>query len=327
MTTAPTERESLPCPEPGVYPDVSTEEYHAWQAASKSVLWKIRQSPLHAYRALVEQDPQTKSMLEGEALHCNIFEPAEFDNRFRCMGNCEVKLKSGARMGDACGNQAIGLNGDGVWACGKKGHDGDPDKLPAEISYLSPIQWSAIPRMYDAVFSHPYAADMLSGRGQNEISVVWNDPRTGVRCKARIDRAAAYNGGIAVVDLKTARDADPWKFRRDALKLGYHVQAAHYLAGSEHTYRLKGKQPPSREFYFIVVESSPDVILGDQHWYRVEVLQADDDFIEQGMAERDRLLDIYAECMDSGHWPYRKPVIRKLSIDNDTNAQEIPDAA
>ncbi len=50
------------------------------------------------------------------------------------------------------------------------------------------------------------------GKGMNEVSIVWVDEQTGLKCKARLDRLTVYRGYPFVLDLKTSKDASPSPF-------------------------------------------------------------------------------------------------------------------
>jgi hypothetical protein len=76
-----------------------------------------------------------------------------------------------------------------------------------------------------AVRRHPVAARLLA-EGQPELSLHWTHERTGLLCKARID----WWRGV-MVELKTCRDPSPAIFASAFVRLGYHVQAAHYQSG------------------------------------------------------------------------------------------------
>jgi len=70
-----------------------------------------------------------------------------------------------------------------------------------------------------------HSSKFLWTSGQPEVTMIWTDPETGIRCKGRTDWFDSERYLIA--DLKTTEDLS----RFDIGKFGYHVQAAFYLWG------------------------------------------------------------------------------------------------
>jgi hypothetical protein len=79
--------------------------------------------------------------------------------------------------------------------------------------------------------------------GMSELTIVWNDERSGLLCKARVDY---YKPGH-ITDLKTAADASA--FERAIANYDYDIQGAFYLDGA----RAAGLE--AREFRLCAVES------------------------------------------------------------------------
>ncbi|MGI0149428.1 MAG: PD-(D/E)XK nuclease-like domain-containing protein, partial [Thermoplasmata archaeon] len=148
--------------------------------------------------------------------------------------------------------------------------------------------------MARAVLSHEKAGPYFSGVGQNEISIVWDDKETGVRCKARIDRVAPMDEWPIVGDLKTDKDASPWAWGRTVVKCGYHIAAAHYLAGLEARVPIPAGSP-FRRFVHFVVESEPP--------HCVALYELDDQALEDAAVKRRRYLRLWKACTESGIWP------------------------
>lgn len=70
--------------EPGVYFDISNEDYHAGPGISKSQLDDIAISPaIYQWRRHAPVDAEKTAALDlGTALHCLLLEPDEFSKRF-----------------------------------------------------------------------------------------------------------------------------------------------------------------------------------------------------------------------------------------------------
>ena len=79
---------------------------------------------------------------------------------------------------------------------------------------------------------------------QKQVSIVWNEPNTGVLCKARLDML-----GSTIDDLKTAQDASQSEFAYAIGKYLYFVQAGAY------TQAMKILTGVEYDWRFIVVET------------------------------------------------------------------------
>jgi hypothetical protein len=67
-------------------------------------------------------------------------------------------------------------------------------------------------------------------KGTAESTLVWNDKRTGILCKARVDWISADH---VIVDLKGTKNSSEWSFGNECHKQLYHAQAAFYADGYE----------------------------------------------------------------------------------------------
>lgn len=148
----------------------------------------------------------------------------------------------------------------------------------------------------DAVAAHPIAGALLDGPA--ERSAVWTDPQTGVTCKARFDQKP--NGIDTITDLKTTTDASATAFTRSIYRFGYYIQGAHYLSGAQ-TLELD-----ARFFTIIAVEKEPP--------WGVAVYHLRDDAIQAGADELRPLLETYARCEVTGHWPAYEAKAVEISL-------------
>ena len=122
------------------------------------------------------------------------------------------------------------------------------------------------------------------------MTLLWDDPATGLRCKARVDWLdESTPGEPRLVGIKTARRAGREPFARQAGEMMYHLQWAHYRAG----YHAITQIWP--EMVEIVVESSPpwDVVV----YHPSELtIGAGEQLVRQA-------LDDLAECRRLQAWP------------------------
>src|SRR5690606_27207746 len=112
-----------------------------------------------------------------------------------------------------------------------------------------------------AVLSHPDAATLLAG-GHPEVSLIWDDPETGVRCRGRLDYLHA---APVVVDPRPSRPATPAAFARTAAGSGQDAPAAPCLAGP-----APPRGDPAARFLHALVEPDPP--------HLVSVVELDQDF-------------------------------------------------
>ena len=235
--------------------DMPAGDYHAHPAVSKSVLDRIARSPLHA-RAYLDgaREEPTASMQFGTALHTAVLEPRRFADEYHV------------------------FEGDRRTKAGKEAYE---LLIASGATILSRADFDAVLAMELAIRQHPVASELLQD-GIAEASVFWQDERTGLECKARPDWWHRERG--LVVDLKTTDDASPAGFARSVANYRYHLQAAHYRAGTG-----------CSRFIFIAVEKKAP--------YAVAVYELDNDAIRAGAELQASLLGQYASCLEFGVWP------------------------
>lgn len=265
--------------EPGIYEQdkLPDEQYHALPYASKSRIWKIHGAPANLncqqMKAYIDYQPTEAYALDfGRAFDDAMSNLENFKTRY-IVGPTKTAYTK-------------------AW-CVEKVKQADKI-LITEEDYL------AIPNMIESIRQHPVAGPLLFGQGRWQVSIIWDDSRTGIRCKGRIDRVTKWINPelkierVAHVDVKTARTADPTLFNYDARKYGYHVQAAHYCDGTQ---VLRPGYP--RDFVFVVVEKEP--LAFDPMLHRVEVFAVNEYDLETALRVRDDLLEQWGQ-IQAGTW-------------------------
>lgn len=278
------------CPAPGIYRGVPAREYHAWDGASNSRLSAMHgRSPAHLRHEMDNPRESTEAMILGDAIHLAILQPELWPGIYTVGGQCAATTKS---TGHRCRNAGVVRRGD-EWFCGVKGHDPRPGEAdPAGFTILSDEHWRTCLRLRDAVQAHADVAALLHRATDREVSIVWDDPETGVRCKARLD-AVAWDVGM-VGDLKSTTDASPAAFSRSVWNFGYHRQAAHYLNGCAVLAGMGLIERAPDSWVFLPAEKSEP--------FPVAFYPLEDDAIEAGRHQLRRLLARYAECLSSDCW-------------------------
>lgn len=244
------------------YLEMTEKEYRSHPAISRSQLWKIRESPEKFKWAMEHPDEPTPALVFGQAFHKMALETDDFYNEFAVAPNVDRRTKKGKEAWNDFCENSIGKT-----VIDSKTHE-------------------TIVDMVAALYSAPFVKKLLDG--EHEKSVFWVDDMTGEECKSRYDCLTEINGQPVIVDLKTTNDASTDGFMRSAIKYGYDFQAAMY---SEWVKKTTGKSPL---FVFIAIEKDPP--------YSVNILQADDAFIQHGYDVFRELIGVYHECKMTDNW-------------------------
>jgi PDDEXK-like domain of unknown function (DUF3799) len=124
--------------------------------------------------------------------------------------------------------------------------------------------------------------------GEAEVTLAWQDKETGVWCRARPDFLPHKRKIIP--DLKTAADGRPDAFARAIGSFGYHIAAAHYMAGIEAIYGER----PTNWLHVVIEKEAP---------YAVSLYELPAEDIEIGEDLRRRALRTFADCLTADRWP------------------------
>lgn len=266
----------------GSYPGIAHETYLRWPLCSSSRLRTLQRSPAHMRAEIDTPRKQTDAMLLGSAVHAAILEPDTFASRYVTAQRCTAVKKDK----EQCANNGILCDPQLGWLCGVH-CKGLPVANDPSLTVIAPEQMTTALAVRDSVLRHPRAKSLLSGDGENELSLCWVDAETGVRCKARYDRL--HRGLTTIVDVKTTDDAGRESFSKSIYSWGYHIQNAFYLDGA----RQSGLD--AETFAFVAVEKSAPFAVGV---YVIEP-EAQDYAYRQMRA----LLRRYAECVETGVYP------------------------
>ncbi|ARF75707.1 hypothetical protein B7C62_28210 [Kitasatospora albolonga] len=158
--------------------------------------------------------------------------------------------------------------------------------------------------MADAIRRHPVAGVLFApGSGRPEVSVVWEDDRSGVRRRARFDWLPNPGPGRLIIpDYKTCRSAEPTALAKAVHEYGYHQQADWYRAAARAA-QLGGADTA---FVFVCQEKTAP--------YLVTVFEPDMTALRIGAAKNRRAIETYARCVETGHWPGYTDEIAYLSL-------------
>lgn len=237
-------------------------EYRTNPAVSRSELWQFHKSPEKFKYEKEHPQESSPALLFGRIFHKLVLEPDTFKDEFALPPVVDKRTKAGKLEWQEF-----------LESCGEK------TVCPCDIF----LQASA---MAESVNQVSLAKKLL--HGERETPYFWTDKQSGLDCKCRTDCLTMDYSRPIIVDLKSTIDASTDAFTRDAMKYGYDLQAAMYSDG------VKANIGLSPLFVFIVVEKSPP--------YCVNILQADDLFIQRGRVLFNTVIDEYKYCLESGNW-------------------------
>jgi hypothetical protein len=206
----------IPAPAPGIYEAVPFDVYLTWDAVSNSSLNGIEKSPLHyKFAPPVEETPP---MRFGTFCHQGRLEPSAVFRNYVVMPDLTkgILTKSGepAKTPKATDEYKQRVE---RW---------EADNADGKIIVLQE-EFEAMTGVVAALDRNELAHKWFAADGPAEVSIVWDDPDTGVRCKGRLDKLALIIQMIA--DLKTTRDC-LW-FSKQIADRKYYRQSAMYIDG------------------------------------------------------------------------------------------------
>lgn len=207
---------------PGIYPNISIEDYHNAPGISKTGLWTIyTKTPAH-YRFGIKREAPHFDL--GQATHLAILEPEKF--------SAQVMRGPTDRRGN-------------------KWKDLEAEATNSKRLLLVASEYDKAITIAEAVRCNPLIDKVLDEtKTKIEHTAVWHDDYAGDTVRVRPD--VIREDMELMLDVKTARDASPRGFQKAIAEYGYHVQEALYTQGWE---RAGGK--PIRATVFLVYESEP----------------------------------------------------------------------
>lgn len=244
--------------------DITNEQYHAAEGISRSRLMLLDKSPYHfwyeVYSGQAELRDATPSLNIGGAFHTLLLEPYLFDAEYAVLPNLDRRTKGGKLMYE----EFIAENHGRI--------------------ILTIDQFEKVREMVDLVRKHDIVTTLLD-EAVFEQSIFWTDLETGIQFKARPDIWSSK----MVVDLKTTKDAAPYKMQRSALEYGYYLQAGMMFEA------CKAIGKPFEMFVMLAIEKDVP--------YVPSVFMMDDAALQYGIDQFQRYKRQLAECLSSNKWP------------------------
>jgi hypothetical protein len=258
---------------PGLYPDIPFDAYQRIEGVNQSAL-KDARTPAHIHEALTgEPDEPTAAMVLGSALHARLL---EMTTAASLIIDGPINEKTGKPFG-------VDTNAYREFAAA------NPGKI-----ILSGDGRERLNGMADAVMRHSLARVVIEAAGDTELAMVWDDPATGVRCKARMDKIVK---GTLAIDVKTTANASPEAWSRAVDDYGYHIQREFYGRGMD-ALGIGGTP-----FVFLCVENVAP--------YGVVIYDIEPESLAVAKHHVDRALAMVKACQDAGEWPgYPETVVQ-----------------
>ena len=167
--------------------------------------------------------------------------------------------------------------------------------------HLTASELNQVVCMARAIKSDTKANNALSKKGESELSIFWQDEKTGVWLKCRPDYLPYECKQVP--DYKTTESADPNTFFNSFIKYGYHVQAAMYRMGIKAVTGIDVEN-----FFFIVQEKEAP--------YVTQIFNPDvDHLITWGEKAVYSGIEKYLECKERDIWPGYSEKIIELRIE------------
>lgn len=271
----------------GVFYDMPETEYHYRRLGecNQSGLKVLRnRTPAH-YKAWVEESHKPKTQLErhkeaahfrlGKIVHKRILEPDQFNSLYLLQPDFGPMQSSTNR---------------------KKRDDWLSDQH-AEAIIVKQEDIDAANAMYESIMRHK-TARLVIQNGKPEVTLRWICPRTGLKCKIRVDW---YSEQFAfAMDLKSTLDASKAEFSRSIAKYDYEVQHCFYSEG------VKAHGLPLDNYILLPVEKETP--------YAVATYHIDAAGEELGFKKLDESMLKMQKCVEENSWPAYSEDIEEITL-------------
>ena len=265
-------------PEPGLYPGIPENTYHRWQGAvSQSTLKVVRKlTCMHANDDLANPPDQTQYQSLGEAMHLALLEPEKFESRIAC--GLAIDRRSNAN----------------------KVKHAEFEEQNAGKLILKSADFDAVFAAVEKIKGNDLVMELLAMQ-MKEVSVVWVDDETQVKCKGRFDAFGKFRQWTAIADVKsTAADLSDDSLEREIGNWGYDVQAGFYLDGAN------ALAEADRRFFMIFVEKKRP--------FDCRVIEPSQTALFEGRWKYRKALKQWARCLKTGVYPGWPQSITSLGL-------------
>lgn len=252
---------------PGMYPDLSNEDYHASNAIGSTQIRKFLELPaLYKYTETNPITP-TKAMEFGSLYHDLLLLPEKFHEQYSLAPDTIKTRAAKAWKELAAQEEDVGK------------------KLVMHQEYVTACEMSL------AIKSCPVISYIINS-SIRECSFFATDKKTGLLIKGRPDMWQKERNHM--FDLKTVGNLDSIfsrKYTRHAYDFGYHIQLAHHKNALEITTGVK-------------VEAVAHIVQATVPPYPARIFTFEDEgWLQEGDALCREALDDMKECEEKSEWP------------------------
>lgn len=254
---------------------VSYEDYAAQEGLRAGHLKHLIKSPRHLRAAMDEPQEDTPALRFGRLIHSIIENGEKFKDTVIIEPEFTGKTKDGRESKNS-----------------KEARDKKQDwyaNIPKGATVVTQEEHQNIIGIAESINEHKILSKMME-RSVRETSLWVKDPKTGLTLQCRPDLIAARG---YMIDFKTTRDASEQYFYQEIFRKHrrfYILGAAHYAYCS----RLAGLERPD-SFTFVAIEST-------RPW-GINIFPMDSGCLDVGERWREKLTNLYAECIELNHWP------------------------
>lgn len=233
---------------------------------SYSRMKHVLNSPRHfAYEWLEATPKDTDALLLGSLVDVLLLTPDDFEARFKPMPKLDLRTKDGKATKELL---SASLE--------------DGQKLvPEDMITKARL-------MVAAIHAEPKAMRIVNSCTHTQGRLEWRDKKTGLKMKGFRDGKSVIAGRTIQWELKVSRDASNDAFSRQALDLGYPLQAACYTKG------YLAMTGDFADFMYVVVENEAP--------FAVNVFHVDNNFIDYGNWMYRKALDLIKWAYDSDNF-------------------------
>lgn len=233
---------------------------------SPSSLKAFRKSPKHYMEYLFGEKKEIPAFVMGNIIDCLLTEPEMFDKRILEYEKPNLRTNVGKATMQELKDRAT----------------------EKRMTLATKEEIDRARLAVEGCLSVDLARELIESRTKGQVNLEWFDKKNNLPIRGRTDMESNAWGEKWIVEVKTTgktQGADPEKFMRDALTLGYDIQAAAYLDGYHKT---RFSFP---NFVFIVIETEEP--------FNCSVNFCDNKFIEEAKAEWAGTLAAFRYCMDN----------------------------
>jgi ribosomal protein L17 len=261
---------------------------------SYSTLKHILKSPLHFALNWFAPKVKTDAMEFGSAFDCMLFDGEDaFLEKFVVS---EVGINKGSKESCLASVELLEKVADQEKIKDIKRTISHTDKVSEIRQYIDELitiqkksivtneRFEQLQSLCNTFKNHPVAGKFYNNLVSVQRRMEWKDAQTGFEMVGYLDGETDFDGNYCIWDLKLTNDASTDGFMRNAMKFGYHIQAASYWNGY---IQNTGRIVP---FYFIAVEPDTGAI---------NVMLCDNNLMDLGKFDYRNALDRLKYCNDN----------------------------